>query len=100
MKYEIAELLAENLDAEIEEEYFDEVLDKYTFALVFDEFDRENFAEHILGELEEKPSLLDMFIEDDFISPVYHDDFDFEFQEQNYVINIKEDHSGIDIIVY
>ena len=67
MKYEIAELLASNLDAEIEDNYFDEVLDKYTFALIFDEFDRESFAEQILGELEEKPSLLDMFIEDDFI---------------------------------
>lgn len=100
MKYEIAEFFAENLETEIEENYFDEVLDKYTFALIFNEFDREHFANQILGELEEKHSLLDMFIEDDFITPVYHDDFDFEFQDQNYIINIKEDHSGIDILIY
>ena len=100
MKYEIAEFIADSMDAEIQEHYYDEVLDKYTFALIFDEYNRQDFIDNIQNELEDNPKLLDMFLEDDFVAPIYGDEGDFEFQSQNYILHLKEDHEGIDIIVY
>lgn len=100
MRYKIAEFLAESMDAEIEEEYFDKILDKYTFALIFDEFNRQEFIDFVQNELEDDPKLLDIFLEDDFIAPLYGSGGDFEFKDQNYILHLKEDHEGIDIIVY
>jgi hypothetical protein len=100
MKYEIVEFLADSFSVEFQEDYYDEAFEKYTFALIFDEFDRDDFIEQVVNELEDSPSLLEMFIEDELIVPTFKGDYDFEFQNKLYNINIKEDHEGIDIIVY